>query len=292
MRIENRIIQEEKGVDLTSYKTITADRPIDKASTRYGFVNTLEVAQEFIRAGWQPRTVSERRLRKTSFDRIGFQPHFVHFHNPDLPAVMGTQYPEIIFKNGHDCMTPAEILFGVFSTVCSNSLIVCASMLASVRIKHGSAARQIVQDATVTMIRNAPKIAGRIEILSDRKLCFEEQLQFAQLALPVRFDSAFRATHDFNLRRLIQPQRPNDKPDNLYGLFNIIQERFIKGGVIMRAYPAEYTNAAAGGMVIDADYEVIREPKPRRSRRVTGVLEELRINQELWNKTEEYLTIN
>lgn len=299
MRIGNRIIHEEYEdpsaiIDLTQYKTITAQRPVDTASARYGFVNTLEVAQEFIKAGWQPRTVSERRLRKTNLEMTGFQPHFIHFHNDNLPAVMGTQHPEIIFKNGHDCMTPAEILFGVFSTVCSNALIVCAAMLAAVRIKHGTTARAIVGEATANMIRNAPAIAGRIETLSARRLCFEEQLQFAQRALPVKFNDSFRASHDFNLRELVKPQRNADRPDNLYGLFNIVQEKFIKGGVMMQRRPDVFTNAAAGGLVIDADYEVIpeHEPGPRRSRKVTGALEGIRINQELWNTAEEYLTVN
>ena len=302
MRVMNSEISDNhvfsnQAISLDNYRTINKTSPIPTVSGRYGFIDSRAVAEASIHEGWSPRSVSERRVR--TIERIGYQPHVIRFSSMNLPAVKGDQVPEIIFFNSHDAMATARISFGVFSMICTNKMVVCTAQIAEYIIRHNLHAREIAQEAIHNMMNHAPQIGDRIRELTARQMNHEEQLDYASQTLPVKFNDAFLASHEINIEKLIKPVRPADNPGNLYGLFNIIQEKYIKGGVIIQKRPAPVTNAPAGDMIIEAEFEPVgasykpeKVKGPRSSRKLTSVTEDLRINKELWLTAEEYLTTN
>jgi len=93
----------------------------------------------------------------------------------------------------------------------------------------------------------------------------EEQSAFAEAAHVLRFgDAAGEADTPIRPAQLLEPRRSTDRADDLWTVFNRLQENSIRGGL------------SAWG----------RDPngRPRRvtSREVTGIDQDVRLNRALW----------
>src|SRR3989338_8424151 len=70
-----------QALDITSYQTLTQDRPHHDTSDRYSFIPTSRALATLAGIGWQPVSVTERSTRKE--DHRGFQTHLVRLRKAD-----------------------------------------------------------------------------------------------------------------------------------------------------------------------------------------------------------------
>jgi hypothetical protein len=173
-------------------------------------------------------------------------------------------------------------------------MVVCSSSYSEYIIKHNLNARQIVDESIASICDAVPKMNNTILALADYRMGRDMKLDFAQKCLPAKFSPDFLATHEVNLPELIAPQRDDDKRDDLYCTFNIIQEKFIKGGVMITKLPPLITNAPVGedALTINMEESAFRTFEPRRSRLVRSPVSDVTINRALWKIAEEYYTAN
>ena len=108
-------------------------------------------------------------------------------------------------------------------------------------------------------------LAAQVERMEQRSLARGEQLEFAGRALALRYPDP--ATQGMLPVQLLDSRRPQDLGDDLWSVMNKVQENLIGGGLHRRS--------AAGRMI--------------RTRRITSIREDVRLNGRLWDLASEVL---
>ncbi len=116
------------------------------------------------------------------------------------------------------------------------------------------------------MIEQAPAVADRLDRWSRIRLCPERQQALARRAALLRWDDAV-FTDD-----LLTTRRDEDRGDDLWTVFNRAQESVLRGGIAVTRY---------------VDNTLTRT---RRATPVRGALQQVRLNEQLWNLAEEFAT--
>lgn len=258
--LENTIVSQPKSID-----PIEATHPAGYCSSRYGFISTRKIIDSFDQLGFHPRQVSIGRARTSR--NIGFQKHLIRFQHTDLRMkVGGDSVPEIILINSHDGTTTARLALGLFRFACSNGLIV-GKMFQEYRIHHRLSSIESFVEAAACIVDQVPVLQSRIKRYQERILTDAEIGNYASQALQLRFnkpdddatiDDQYAWQNRLNNVGFIR--RYDDSGSNLWNVFNRIQEN----------------------MMI-----------PRRGsgmRRVTAPQSEMKLNQQLWNLADEYLS--
>jgi hypothetical protein len=246
-----------RPLNLERYASIHATHASATTSDRYGFIPTSAVVSELERAGFIPVQVNEARVRQ--LQRKGFQKHLLRFRHRDHLNRVGDTIPEVVIVNAHDGSSAYRIMAGVYRLVCSNGLIV-GSSFADIRVRHTPRAAEDVVDASFRVIEALPSIQHGIQTMRDTALEPEERVVFARAALELRyFDQPAPVTPE----QIVVPRRTDDRAGDLWTTFNVAQEHLVRGGV----------------RIPDATTR-------RRTRRITGVSEDVRLNRALWTLAE------
>ena len=254
--------------------SINQDHAKETVSRKYSFIPTNRVLNTLKEAGWIPTKAQESRVRKE--EKQGFQKHLIRLQNinhrisnGELQLTSSGIIPEIIITNAHDAGASYCIMAGGFRTVCANGLIVADSMFATHRIRHIGYTDEKVQEAVYNVIESTPKIFNRIKEFEGIQLKEEERIAFADSALRLRFDDEQLQELNTNatIQRLLAPRRPEDANATLWNTFNIVQEKFLKGGRF--SIPKERSVCA------------------NKTREVKSISENIRLNKSLWALTEK-----
>lgn len=254
-----------------SYKATTCDlsHPVIvspapyRVSDTYSMVNTGDIVETMTDAGWDFMSGTVRVTRKP--ERRASSAHVLRFSHRDLPTVNGNLI-EAVILNSHDSSTAFRMMFGVFRLACANGLIVSAATLADVRLRHHGLTTGTVLEHAHRMIEQAPAVADRLDRWSGIRLCPERQQALARRAARLRWDDAV-FTDD-----LLTTRRPEDRGDDLWTVFNRAQESVLRGGIAVTRY---------------VDNTLTRT---RRATPVRGALQQVRLNEQLWNLAEEFAT--
>ena len=154
---------------------------------------------------------------------------------------------------------------GIFRVVCTNGLIVSRAAFPTFSVPHRG---NIVEDVVAHALSIAERfdvLAAQVERMERRQLFKDEQLQFAERALALRYPDPTQA--GMPASQLLQCRRPEDTGDDLYSTLNKIQENLLRGGLTRRC--------ASGRLV--------------RTRRISSIKEDVRVNSGLWDLAAELL---
>ena len=255
--------------------SVFAVAPQADVSERYAFVPTAQVVSKLREAGWSPVEASQQLVRLD--DRRGFQKHMLRFQRRDVQAIVGEYTPELILVNSHDRSSAYQLQAGLFRFVCGNGMIVSDSTFERVSIRHSGFTPDEVIDASFKLLDGIPAITSLVETFKNRQLTNTEWESFAGAALRLRFDDVNHAP--INAIKLLDSRRWEDKGDDLWHVFNRVQENLIRGG--------------------QRDWQRRREDGRRfpRTRAIAGLDQNIRLNRELWNLAErvanhETITLN
>ena len=108
-------------------------------------------------------------------------------------------------------------------------------------------------------------LARQVEHMEQRQLFKDEQIRFAQRALALRFPVA--ETCGMQPSALLTCRRPEDVGDSLWATLNRVQESLLRGGLSRRSPNGRLT----------------------RTRRITSIREDVRLNSQLWDLAMEVL---
>ena len=225
-------------------------------SSRYAFVPTSEVVTVLGRQGFEPVAAQEKRVRIEA--RRGYQSHVIRFRRTASGRALsvGDSIYELVLKTAHDGTSAFEFSAGLFRLVCSNGLVAPAGSFGGFSVKHvGYAARDVVEGVE-SMLDSLPAMTAAVGEMQAVELNRDEQTLLAESAARLRWNDNLPVTTD----RLLTPRRYEDRGQDVWRTFNVIQENLVRGGV---------RGVAANG-------------RRQRTRAMTGVDASSRLNRELW----------
>jgi hypothetical protein len=245
-----------------------ADAPTNpKVSGKYLFVNTETIVNDLDKLGWKPVQAAQRKGRGKS---TIFSKHMVAFQNPDI-MIKGKDgddsFPRIIMTNSHDGMQAFKFSVGIFRLVCSNGLVVADEQFSDFKIKHKGYSFEELRGVVNEAVADLP---NKVEVLNDMKqriLTTEEKSKLALDAMLIRAGIApdSEKAKEFNyddetIIDILDPKRKEDEGDDLWRVFNVIQEKITQGD-----FHAALTGA-----------------KVRKVRKIKSFEKDLKVNKELF----------
>ena len=193
-------------------------------SNQYVFVPTMEILENFQNAGWD--IASARQTGKTQYGI-----HEIRLRNGELPKV-GDTLVEAIIRNSHNGMSTLSVSAGLHRLVCENGLTVTTSTAESFKVKHQRFDLDDVKRLTESFASKLPKIEMSVNRMMEKELTTDEKIDFLRKSTEVRFGQN-KVLTDLEMVGLLSPNRSEDEGDDLWKVLNVVQEKFVRGGVEM-----------------------------------------------------------
>jgi len=200
-------------------------------SDKYSHIPTERVLDDMTVLGWNVVDAKEIKARKNQ----GFQKHMLVFANPEIVinGVDGdTVFPRILLTNSHDGKNAFTFQAGLFRLVCSNGLVIADEQFSSMKIRHMGYDFEALQKLITDMVEKLPLTVESMNNFKNKQLSQEQKQQFALEALGLRFDTENKI---FNVEDLLTPTRKEDEGNDLWSVFNLVQEKLVHGMVDYRS---------------------------------------------------------
>ena len=238
-----------------------------KVSGKYLFVNTETIIDDLDKLGWKPVQAAQRKGRGKS---TIFSKHMIAFQNPDL-KIKGSDgddsFPRIIMTNSHDGMQAFKFSVGIFRLVCSNGLVVADEQFSDFKIKHKGYTFDELRGVVNQAVADLPNKVEVLNQMKKRVLTSEEKNKLALDAMLIRagIEPGSEKAKKFNyddetIIDILDPKRKEDEGDDLWRVFNVVQEKITQGD-----FHAALTGA-----------------KVRKVRKIKSFEKDLKVNKELF----------
>ena len=236
-------------------------------SKRYLFVNTETIIDDLDKLGWKPVQAAQRKGRG---DSTIFSKHMIAFQNPEI-KIKGSDgddsFPRIIMTNSHDGMQAFKFSVGIFRLVCSNGLVVADEQFSDFKIKHKGYTFEELRGVVNQAVEDLPNKVQVMNDMKDRVLTQEEKNKLALDAMLIRANitpgseeaSKFQYD-DETIEDILDPKRDADKGDDLWKVFNVVQEKITQG---------EF-------------HAALRGAKVRKVRKIKSFEKDMKVNKELF----------
>ena len=209
--------------------SVFAEKGANHVSEKYSHIPTYKVIEDMALLGWKPVDVKQVKARKS----IGFQKHLVIFRNNDI-SIDGKDgdkvFPQILLTNSSDGKNAFTFMAGLFRMICENGLVVSTENFGSIKIRHIGYDFSKLNETITSMVEKLPLT---IESMNKFKRTLMEESQivdFAVKSLTARFGENEMKRITVNYVDFVKPSRSEDAGNNLWNVFNRIQEKLIDGG--------------------------------------------------------------
>lgn len=231
----------------------------ESRSERYTYIPTINIINKLRDEGFQPFFACQSRIR--DLGRREYSKHMLRLRREG--HINGQEVPEIILLNSHDGSSSYQMIPGIFRFVCTNGLV-CGNNFGEIRIPHkGDIVGQVIEGA-YEVLGVFDKVTDNMEAMKEIHLNSDEQHLFGRAALMVRYEDENKTP--VTPEQIITPRRWEDKQNDLWTTWQRVQENMIKGGLSGRS--------ASG--------------KNTRTRAITGIDGDIRINKALWMIAEQF----
>ena len=239
--------------------------PAPKTTKQYDYVDTMQAVEILQDHGFQPVYAKQKPSRKRG--NIPFASHLIAFAQDidDAP-----HRPEILLWNSHDASQSLRLLSGLYRFACDNG-IVCGQGLQA-KLRHDGGQTAGFEKLVIDQAQNMPKAMAKAETMQAINLDPKQQQDFAAKALDLRWQCATNATWDSSgsfwdaqtMHQALAPKRIADAPQDLWTVYNRLQEVIIGGQVSLLSVTA-------------------KGAKNRQAKAVESLKETVRLNQGLWD---------
>jgi len=230
-------------------------------SDKYSHIPTERVLDDMAVLGWNVVDAKEIKARKNQ----GFQKHMLVFANPEIVinGVDGdTVFPRILLTNSHDGKNAFTFQAGLFRLVCSNGLVIADEQFSSMKIRHMGYDFEALSTLITEMVEKLPLTVESMNNFKNKQLSQEQKQKFALEALGLRFDTENKI---FNVEDLLTPTRKEDEGNDLWSVFNLVQEKLVNGMF-------DYRSAS----------------KTRKARRIKNFQQDIALNTDLYKLALQY----
>jgi hypothetical protein len=234
----------------------------ERTSAKYTFIPTERVLSGLMSAGFVPVDARQAHTRRASPLHAR---HVVRLRRRFETVQLRDAVPEVVFLNSHDGTSAYQLRMGIFRVVCTNGLIVSRGAFPAYCAPHrGDVVDEVVTGALEVSERFG-SLAAQVERMEQRPMFKDEQIEFSERALALRFPVL--AECGMQPSQLLICRRVEDVGDDLWSVLNRIQENLLGGGLSRRAASGRLT----------------------RTRRITSIREDVRLNGRLWDLATEVL---
>lgn len=260
-----------QNINLDNLPAVGSQVASPKMSEKYGYVNSLEVASFLENEGWNLVSATQRKIIKNSSpEKHKFATHWLKFRKPTSDLIdrqVGDIVPEIYFKNSHDGTSGVSFEAGLHRLVCSNGLIVKDKTFADIRLRHSIKHVSELKPMLEEFVHGFSNISNRINEMKEISLGMEEQLELAEIAKSLLWGQHIPKVE---AQKIVQARREEDSNNDLWSVYNRVQENLSKGGL------------EGVGNVLTAKNEV----RKIKTRDIKNMFKYISFNSKLWETVE------
>lgn len=197
-----------------------------RQSELYRQVPTIEIIRAFNEAGYFVTSAQQEQARRRDPATVIHRAVLRHRDHIENPNAYGEQVPQIVLMNAHNGTASLRMYAGLYRFVCANGLIVGHDLLRW-KNRHTGDVKKLAHSFAAQMTETLPEIHEKVKLWQTIGLTPAQQLEFAQSALVERWgkDTSFTASS------ILEARRAEDHGDNLWRVYNRIQENTTKGGI-------------------------------------------------------------
>lgn len=207
--------------------TIFAKGGIPGVSEKYGFVNTKLIIDAMRDSKFEVVEVRQSQRRDTG--RMPFTKHMLKFRPAGIVGKLkrGDVVPQIVMLNSHDRSSGFHLYAGLFRLICENGLMVSdGAEVEPIKVPHTIRMVENVVDRSLELIRCADGVFRLRKDMLETQLSDKAALTFARNSLEFRPPRAAALAPE----TLLIPRRKEDEPNDLWHVFNRVQENMLRGG--------------------------------------------------------------
>lgn len=197
-------------------------------SDKYAHISTEKIIDDMELLGWGVVDAKQVKARKS----VGFQKHLVIFRNPEIVidgADGDTVFPQILLTNSHDGKNAFTFTAGLFRMICENGLVVCNQEFENLKIRHYGYDFEELEKTINAMVEKLPLTVESMNRFKTTVLNSNQMLDFARRALNSRFTDSELEHITIDLNDLLTPSREEDKGNDMWSVFNTVQEKLTHG---------------------------------------------------------------
>ncbi|EDW7873587.1 DUF945 domain-containing protein [Salmonella enterica] len=226
-------------------------------SEKYSYIPTITLLENLRREGFEPFFACQSRVRDPG--RRDYTKHMLRLRRAG--QITGQQVPEIIILNSHGGESSFQLLPGVFRSVCTNSLV-CGQSFGEIRVPHrGDIVGKVIEGA-YEVLGVFDRVEEKREAMQSLLLPPSAQQALAKAALTYRFGEEHQPV---TTAQVLTPRRREDYGQDLWTVWNTLQENLLKGGLPGRTVQGKRTHTRA----------------------VNGIDGDIRLNRALWVMAEQ-----
>ena len=245
-------------------------------SEKYTYANTETVINDMARLGWYPVEAKQCRHKKGSSGIRSFHMLAMESADPRTNIVGQNGNVEakvrIIIQNSHDGFNSFRFMMGCYRFVCSNGCIVADAQFADFSIRHINYSFDELRGIVAKVMDSVPTTIDKMNAMSTTILTDEQKRELAVETYKIRKGYSIEDkvnVDDQTINDLLTPMRTEDEGNSLWNVFNVLQEKMIKGCF------------SANG----------KNNKRRKQRAITSVKKDIDYNQKLWEYSMNFLQI-
>lgn len=246
---------------LKQFPSIFATAPSPKMSERYTFLSTADIIEPLLKEGYICTRASQRATRYGHRDPK-FTGHSVTLRRAKDKPVVGDVYPTVQILNSHDGQCRYKMFGGLERLLCLNGMAVTTLDFKGVLLFHRGELDPMLKQIREGVTQAASALAI-VEKMAKKILSPQAQRAFAQKAALLMWDTGrHRAAVDFDTSLLLRTRREGDQGNDLWRIYNVVQENLIRGGIEIQHTTGQQRSA--------------------RTRGITHIRRELDVNLGLW----------
>ena len=194
-------------------------RNVQRIKQKEFYIPTLDVITKLQDEGWKLSGVAEQRGKNRKITS-----NYVQLQHPDF-AVQNSKgkdeaFTSITLSNSCNGAKPLQMSLGMFRQVCSNGMVTYDQHAESQNIKHIEINARDLDRFVNSMNSKANKLLTEVNEMKHKGLSIEDMRKLAAEAASLRYSNI----EDINIDDLFAVNRVEDKSDDLWTVFNRIQE--------------------------------------------------------------------
>lgn len=228
-----------------------------RTKSTYRFINTAEVLDALLHAGFQPSAAQQTRSRHGSDPT--YARHMIRLRPIRESIELIDCIPEICLINAHDGTSAYQLLAGLYRPLCTNGLLCRMGDFAVIRVPHRASVIADIVAGAMQITTQFERIGTQVTAMAARILSEDEQVAFAHEAYAIRW-ARVDTRPSFLPAKMLEARRSADAQPTLWHCFNRLQESAMTGGILYHS----------------------RTQRSVRTRGIRNIREDVRINTALW----------
>jgi hypothetical protein len=212
----NKAIAFANTLDLNNIKNV------QRIKTKEFYIPTIEVVTKLQDEGWEITGVNEQRGKNRKIES-----NYVQLQHPDFAIKNSKGKDEALasltITNSCNGNKPLQLDMGVYRQVCSNGMVAFDRAAESEKIKHIQINYNNLEHFISNVTRKTSTILNEFEKLKHTDLSINDMRKLAYEAAQLRYNNL----EDINIDDLLSVNRIEDEGNDLWTVFNRIQENLI-----------------------------------------------------------------